>query len=166
MSLPDRARIWAERMTPAMIPSGRLTEAGLPIKGNKATNPDYWSRTLMAQAFASSPRLREPMIRCPMKARISPGHRIANVLPTSPRHPVRRPKRSVATLWSSVAIYTSPIVVEARHAFNDNRRTHIFIADLVSGQTRQLTKGDSYEHSVDWSPKGDEIVYVTEGEPD
>jgi dipeptidyl aminopeptidase/acylaminoacyl peptidase len=55
---------------------------------------------------------------------------------------------------------------EGMTRFNDNRRTHIFVADIASGQTSQLTKSNTYEHSVDWSPKGDEIVYVSEGEPD
>lgn len=55
---------------------------------------------------------------------------------------------------------------EGMTRFNDNRRLHIYIADVASGQVRQLTKGDSYEHSIDWSPKGDEIVFVSEREPD
>ncbi len=55
---------------------------------------------------------------------------------------------------------------EGMTRFNDNRRGHIFIADVATGQTRQLTKSDTYEHSVEWSPKGDEILFVSEGEPD
>ncbi len=59
-----------------------------------------------------------------------------------------------------------PDAGEGMTRFNDNLRTHIFIADIASGQTRQLTKSNTYEHSVEWSPKGDEIVFVSEGEPD
>jgi dipeptidyl aminopeptidase/acylaminoacyl peptidase len=59
-----------------------------------------------------------------------------------------------------------PDAGEGMTRFNDNLRTHIFIADIAGGQTRQLTKSDTYEHSVEWSPKGDEIVFVSEGEPD
>jgi|HubBroStandDraft_6_1064221.scaffolds.fasta_scaffold08298_4 dipeptidyl aminopeptidase/acylaminoacyl peptidase len=55
---------------------------------------------------------------------------------------------------------------EGMTRFNDNRRNHIFIADIATGQTRQLTKIDTYEHSIEWSPKGDELVFVSEGEPD
>ena len=59
-----------------------------------------------------------------------------------------------------------PDLGEGMGRLNDNRRTHIFLVDVASGQTQQLTKGNTYEHSVDWSPKGDEILYVSEGEPD
>jgi Tol biopolymer transport system component len=55
---------------------------------------------------------------------------------------------------------------EGMTRFNDNRRTHVFLVDVASGQAQQLTKGNTYEHSVEWSPKGDEIVFVSEGEPD
>ena len=48
--------------------------------------------------------------------------------------------------------------------FNDNRRLHIFIADVAGGQVRQLTNGDRYEHSIDWGANG-EILYVQNPEP-
>ncbi len=48
--------------------------------------------------------------------------------------------------------------------FNDNRRLHIFVVDVASAQIRQLTDGTHYEHSIDWSPKGDEIVFVSNRE--
>ena len=49
--------------------------------------------------------------------------------------------------------------------FNDNRRLHIFMADAASGNVRQLTDGTHYEHSIDWSPRGDEIVFASNREP-
>jgi len=49
--------------------------------------------------------------------------------------------------------------------FNDNRRVHIFVADISSGQIRQLTDGTHYEHSIDWSPDGREIAFVSNREP-
>jgi dipeptidyl aminopeptidase/acylaminoacyl peptidase len=49
--------------------------------------------------------------------------------------------------------------------FNDNRRLHIFVADPASGQVRQLTTGTHYEHSIDWSPNGEEIAFVSNREP-
>jgi dipeptidyl aminopeptidase/acylaminoacyl peptidase len=49
--------------------------------------------------------------------------------------------------------------------FNDNRRLHIFVADMSSGQIRQLTDGTHYEHSIDWSPDGREIAFVSNREP-
>jgi dipeptidyl aminopeptidase/acylaminoacyl peptidase len=49
--------------------------------------------------------------------------------------------------------------------FNDNRRLHIFWVDVASGQVQQLTDGTHYEHSIDWSPNGEEIVFVSNREP-
>ena len=59
-----------------------------------------------------------------------------------------------------------PDLEEGTTHFNDNRRLHIFVADLSSGQIRQLTQGDYYEHSIDWSPNGQEILFVSNREPD
>ncbi len=59
-----------------------------------------------------------------------------------------------------------PDASEGLTRFNDNRRLHIFVAEVASGRVRQLTNSNTYEHSIDWSPKGDEIVFVSEGEPD
>ncbi len=49
--------------------------------------------------------------------------------------------------------------------FNDNRRLHIFVADIATGAIRQLTDGTHYEHSIDWSPDGREIAFVSNREP-
>ncbi len=54
-----------------------------------------------------------------------------------------------------------PTASEGGTRANDNRRLHIFIADAVSKAVRQLTDGNYYEHSIDWSPKGDEILFVS-----
>jgi dipeptidyl aminopeptidase/acylaminoacyl peptidase len=58
-----------------------------------------------------------------------------------------------------------PDAAEGLTHFNDNRRLHIFIVDLATKQIRQLTKGDAYEHSIDWSPKGDEILFLSDPSP-
>jgi len=50
--------------------------------------------------------------------------------------------------------------------FNDNRRLHVFLAEPATGGMRQLTHGDHYEHSIDWSPDGREIVFISNREPD
>ena len=59
-----------------------------------------------------------------------------------------------------------PTASEGNTRFNDNRRLHIFLLDVVSGRTRQLTDGVFDEHSIDWSPAGDEILFVSNREPD
>lgn len=58
-----------------------------------------------------------------------------------------------------------PTAGEGIHAWNDNRRLHIFIADVASKQVRQLTSGDYYEHSIDWSPDGSEILFCSDRSP-
>ena len=50
--------------------------------------------------------------------------------------------------------------------FNDNRRMHIYTVNLETKQVDQLTDGTYYEHSIDWSPAGDEILFVSNREPD
>jgi len=59
-----------------------------------------------------------------------------------------------------------PTASEGLTRFNDNRRMHIFVAELATGEVRQLTDGDYYEHSIDWSPDGSEIVFISNREPD
>jgi dipeptidyl aminopeptidase/acylaminoacyl peptidase len=59
-----------------------------------------------------------------------------------------------------------PTASEGMTRFNDNRRVHIFIADVGGGEVRQLTTGNFYEHSIDWSPRGDEILFVSNRGPD
>ncbi len=54
---------------------------------------------------------------------------------------------------------------EGMTRFNDNQRLHIFMVDVATKQIRQLTKGNTDEHSIDWSPDGKEILYLTNPEP-
>jgi len=58
-----------------------------------------------------------------------------------------------------------PDAAEGMTRFNDNRRLHIFVADLASGRVEQLTDGAHYEHSIDWSPSGEEIAFISNREP-
>jgi dipeptidyl aminopeptidase/acylaminoacyl peptidase len=59
-----------------------------------------------------------------------------------------------------------PTASEGGTRANDNRRLHIFVADVASKTVRQLTNGNYYEHSIDWSPRGDEILFVSNRGPD
>lgn len=58
-----------------------------------------------------------------------------------------------------------PTASEGLTHFNDNRRLHIFLLDLAAKQSRQLTHGDYDEHSIDWSPDGQEILFASNHEP-
>jgi dipeptidyl aminopeptidase/acylaminoacyl peptidase len=59
-----------------------------------------------------------------------------------------------------------PTLTEGNTRFNDNRRLHIFVLTVASREIKQLTDGVNDEHSIDWSPKGDEILFVSNREPD
>ena len=61
-----------------------------------------------------------------------------------------------------------PTASEGMTRFDDNRRLHIFVADVATRQVKPLTEGNYYEHSIDWSPRGDEILFVSnrEANPD
>ena len=59
-----------------------------------------------------------------------------------------------------------PTAGEGLTRFNDNRRLHIFVANVSTHAVRQLTTGNYYEHSIDWSPRGDEILFVSNREKD
>jgi dipeptidyl aminopeptidase/acylaminoacyl peptidase len=59
-----------------------------------------------------------------------------------------------------------PTASEGSTRFNDNRRLHIFVLDVATRAVRQLTDGIYYEHSIDWSPSGEEIAFVSNREPD
>jgi dipeptidyl aminopeptidase/acylaminoacyl peptidase len=54
-----------------------------------------------------------------------------------------------------------PTLTEGNTRFNDNKRLHIFLLDVESKQVRQLTDGIYDEHSIDWSPDGAEILFVS-----
>jgi dipeptidyl aminopeptidase/acylaminoacyl peptidase len=58
-----------------------------------------------------------------------------------------------------------PDADEGMTRFNDNRRLHIFVVDVASGRVQQLTTGNHYDHSIDWSPNGEELAFVSNREP-
>src|SRR5260370_11258666 len=58
-----------------------------------------------------------------------------------------------------------PDAGEGSTRFNDNQRLHIFVVEVSSKQVRQLTQGNTDEHSIDWSPDGKEILFVSNREP-
>ncbi len=51
-------------------------------------------------------------------------------------------------------------------SMTDNRRWHIYVVTLADKKVRALTAGPQQDHSIAWSPKGDEIAYISNHEPD
>jgi len=59
-----------------------------------------------------------------------------------------------------------PDAAEGLSHFNDNRRLHLFVVDLATARVEPLTSGVHYEHSIDWSPSGEEILFLTSRDRD
>src|SRR5258706_743248 len=55
---------------------------------------------------------------------------------------------------------------KSRTAFSDRLRTHVWLTEVDSPQPRQLTSGPYYDHALSFSPKGDEIAFLSNHEPD
>jgi dipeptidyl aminopeptidase/acylaminoacyl peptidase len=58
------------------------------------------------------------------------------------------------------------IQYKSRTSFSDNQRTHVWVIDLERPIAQQLTSGLFYDHAVNFSPRGDEILFLSNREPD
>jgi dipeptidyl aminopeptidase/acylaminoacyl peptidase len=58
------------------------------------------------------------------------------------------------------------IQYKSRTALSDNRRTHVWVVDVERSEPRQLTSGAFYDHAVSFSPRGDEILFLSNHEAD
>ena len=58
------------------------------------------------------------------------------------------------------------IQYKSRTSFSDNRRTHVWVIDVERPVAQQLTSGLFYDHAVAFSPRGDEILFLSNREPD
>ena len=54
----------------------------------------------------------------------------------------------------------------SRTGLADHLRTHVWVTDVNEPQPRQLTSGRAYDHALTWSPRGDEIAFLSNHEPD
>jgi dipeptidyl aminopeptidase/acylaminoacyl peptidase len=56
---------------------------------------------------------------------------------------------------------------KSRTSFSDNLRTHVWVVDVDrSPVPQQLTSGLFYDHAVAFSPRGDEVLFLSNREPD
>jgi dipeptidyl aminopeptidase/acylaminoacyl peptidase len=55
---------------------------------------------------------------------------------------------------------------KSRTSFSDNLRTHVWLVDVERPNPQQLTSGPFYDHAVNFSPRGDEIAFLSNHEPD
>jgi dipeptidyl aminopeptidase/acylaminoacyl peptidase len=64
------------------------------------------------------------------------------------------------------------IQYKSRTSFSDRARTHVWLVDVdaaLNGEEsaiRQLTTGQFYDHALTWSPRGDEIAFLSNHETD
>jgi dipeptidyl aminopeptidase/acylaminoacyl peptidase len=133
---------------------GRVDDAsGLAI-----VRPDGGERTLLAPMSGTN----HPLPSSGARLSWAPDGRAIAFVSTTPG-----PESAAATgdpVVISRYLY-KPTASEGSTRFNDNRRTHIFVVDLASKNVRQLTDGSYYEHSIDWSPDGGEILFISNREP-
>src|SRR6185369_12875440 len=55
---------------------------------------------------------------------------------------------------------------KSRTSFSDNQRTHVWLVDVERPLPQQLTSGPFYDHAVSFSPRGDEIAFLSNHESD
>src|SRR5690349_1102774 len=58
------------------------------------------------------------------------------------------------------------IQYKSRTSFSDNLRTHVWLVEVERPNPQQLTSGPFYDHAVSFSPRGDEIAFLSNHEPD
>lgn len=150
---------------------------------NKAGESFTWSPDSKRIAFLSDPKILPPTN--PMTERLMRGITPDELmrLPQATREMIlkaqgRSPEQiaqleaDYKTQQAKQQNYTDDVRVisrlqyKSRTAFSDKLQSHIFIVDVTTKQLRQLTSGNYAEHSIHWSPKGDEIVFVSNHEPD
>jgi dipeptidyl aminopeptidase/acylaminoacyl peptidase len=116
------------------------------------------------------PQLQRPLTREEID-RLAPEIRIA-ILKAQGQPLTQQSNSSIAPPANvSSTPFADPHVItrlqyKSRTSFSDNLPSHIFVIDLDARQPRQLTNGAHYNHSINWSPRGDEIVFVSNREPD
>jgi dipeptidyl aminopeptidase/acylaminoacyl peptidase len=101
------------------------------------------------------------------------GRRIAFINATEEAQPDDNaaPGAPAATTNADRAQRNDPRIVDriqykSRTAFSDTLRTHVWLVDVDDPAPRQLTSGQYYDHALAWNPRGEEIAFLSNHEPD
>ncbi len=113
-------------------------------------------------AAATRPLSREDIEKLPVEVREMLFRAQGQAMGQRPQSPI---ENAISPIPDDPRVITR-LQYKSRASFSDNLQSHIFEVDLEKRQVRQLTTGLYYEHSINWSPKGDEIVFVSNREPD
>lgn len=58
------------------------------------------------------------------------------------------------------------IQYKSRTSFSDRLRTHVYFTYVDNPEPRQLTNGEYYDHALSFSPRGDEVAFLSNHEID
>lgn len=165
---PDSKRLAFLASPEVLADAARATEKSNG-EGKGANNPDLSNipeqvrRPLTREEIDKLPaEVREMILRLQgQAAALNPAAKPNDVSALSPT-----PLDDYLSKLSDDPRVITRLQYKSRTAFSDNLQSHVFIADLLTGQVQQITFGNYYEHSINWSPKGEEIVFVSNRDPD
>lgn len=143
----ERNGIWVVSLTdrqPRLVANVRATNFFIPYAGESFA----WSPDSRRIAFISA--IEEPRSKDLQSVAVSPSRTEA---PDDPR-------------------VVDRIQYKSRTSFSDRARTHLWVVDVDSAlagderSLRQLTTGPFYDHALTWSPRGEEVAFLSNHEPD
>ena len=152
----------AAQRAPASASPATATKPNTEAPASAALNgiPEQLRRPLTrAEIDKLPPEVREMILR-------AQGQAVANVGATATATVVAVPDNTPPVNELLSQKDDDPRVItrlqyKSRMSFSDGKASHLFIADITTGQVQQLTSGNYAEHSPHWSPKGDEIAFVS-----
>ena len=169
---PDSTRIAFVSSTEVIEAAAQIaTSAPAPAKPNAeapasaALNgiPEQLRRPLTrAEIDKLPPEVREMILRAQGQAVASVGATATTMVAAAPDN--TPPVSELLSQKDDDPRVVTRLQYKSRTSFSDAKASHLFIAELATGQVQQLTSGNHNEHSLNWSPKGDEIAFVSNRE--
>ncbi|NOT60217.1 MAG: S9 family peptidase [Acidobacteria bacterium] len=146
-----------------VAPAATTQPAAAETPANTALNgiPEQLRRPLTrAEIDKLPPEVREMILRAQGQAIANAGAATVTVAPVEATPPVNE---FLSEKAEDPRVVTR-LQYKSRTSFSDALSSHIFVAEVETGQVQQLTSGNYNEHSINWSPKGDEIAFVSNRE--